>query len=207
MTGQIVGYARTSTADQLAGFEAQLRDLTTAGASKIFKEQVSSVAQRAQLEALLDYIREGDVVVVTKLDRLARSMADLIDISKRIELKKAGLRILSMQLDTATANGRLMMNVLGSVAQFERELMLERQREGIAKAKAEGKYRGRAPTVQKQSAEIEELLAQGLGPTDVAEKLGVARSSVYRVAEGVIRERRDNRRRLVAGMQVEGASE
>lgn len=207
MTGQIVGYARTSTADQLAGFEAQLRDLTTAGASKIFKEQVSSVAERAQLEALLDYIREGDVVVVTKLDRLARSMADLLDISKRIELKKAGLRILSMQLDTATANGRLMMNVLGSVAQFERELMLERQREGIAKAKAEGKYRGRAPTVQKQSAEIEELLAQGLGPTDVAEKLGVARSSVYRVAEGVIRERRDNRRRLVAGEQVEGASE
>lgn len=207
MAGQIVGYARTSTADQLAGFEAQLRDLTTAGASKIFKEQVSSVAERAQLEALLDYIREGDVVVVTKLDRLARSMADLIDISKRIELKKAGLRILSMQLDTATANGRLMMNVLGSVAQFERELMLERQREGIAKAKAEGKYRGRAPTVQKQSAEIEELLAQGLGPTDVAEKLGVARSSVYRVAERVIRERRDNRRRLVAGDQVEGASE
>lgn len=202
--GQVVGYARTSTADQLAGFEAQLRDLAAAGATKIYKEQVSSVAERAQLEAMLDYIREGDVVVVTKLDRLARSMADLIDISKRIEKKKAGLRILSMQLDTATANGRLMMNVLGSVAQFERELMLERQREGIAKAKADGKYRGRAPTVQKQSTEIEALLAAGLGPTDIAEKLGVARSSVYRVAEKALKAKRDSRHRLITGKAVEG---
>lgn len=202
--GQVVGYARTSTADQLAGFEAQLRDLAAAGATKIYKEQVSSVAERAQLEAMLDYIREGDVVVVTKLDRLARSMADLIDISKRIEKKKAGLRILSMQLDTATANGRLMMNVLGSVAQFERELMLERQREGIAKAKADGKYRGRAPTVQKQSTEIEALLAAGLGPTDIAEKLGVARSSVYRVAEKALKAKRDSRHRLITGEAVEG---
>jgi DNA invertase Pin-like site-specific DNA recombinase len=197
-TGQIVGYARTSTADQLAGFEAQIRDLTAAGAAKIFKEQVSSVAERAQLENLIDYIREDDVVVVTKLDRLARSMADLIDISKRIEKKKAGLRILSMQLDTATANGRLMMNVLSSVAQFERELMLERQREGIAKAKADGKYKGRVPTVRRRASEIEALLAAGLRPVDVVEKLGVSRSSVYRVAEKTIRARREDRQRLVA---------
>jgi DNA invertase Pin-like site-specific DNA recombinase len=156
----------------------------------------------AHAKALLDYIREADVVVVTKLDRLARSMADLIDISKRIETKKAGLRILSMQLDTATANGRLMMNVLGSAAQFERELMLERQREGIAKAKADGKYRGRAPTVQKQSAEIEALLAKGLGPTDIAEKLGVARSSVYRVAKDALQAKRDRRQRILASADL-----
>lgn len=207
MTGQIVGYARTSTLDQVAGFQAQIGELKSAGATKIFKEQVSSVAERAQLEAMIDYIREGDVVVVTKLDRLARSMRDLLAIVDRINAKGAALRILSMNLDTATATGKLMLNVLGSVAEFERTMMLERQRVGIAKAKADGKFKGRAPTVQKQSTEIESLLAQGLGPTDVAEKLGVARSSVYRVADKLIRERRDNRKRLVAGTQAEGVSE
>lgn len=207
MTGQIVGYARTSTLDQVAGFQAQIGELKAAGATKIFKEQVSSVAERAQLEAMIDYIREGDVVVVAKLDRLARSMRDLLSIVDRINAKSAALRILSMNLDTATATGKLMLNVLGSVAEFERTMMLERQRVGIAKAKADGKFKGRAPTVRKQSTEIESLLAQGLGPTDVAEKLGVARSSVYRVADKLIRERRDNRKRLVAGEQVEGASE
>ena len=126
-------------------------------------------------------------------------MANLIEISQRIEGKKASLRVLTMNLDTNTANGRLMMNVLGSVAQFERELMLERQREGIAKAKSEGKYRGRAPTVRKKSTEIEELLAAGLGPTDVAEKLGVARSSVYRVAKNALQERREAKNRIMAG--------
>lgn len=126
-------------------------------------------------------------------------MANLIEISQRIEGKKASLRVLTMNLDTNAANGRLMMNVLGSVAQFERELMLERQREGIAKAKSEGKYRGRAPTVRKKSIEIEELLAAGLGPTDVAEKLGVARSSVYRVAKNALQERREAKNRIMAG--------
>jgi DNA invertase Pin-like site-specific DNA recombinase len=198
MTGQIVGYARTSTADQLAGFEAQIRELEAAGATEIFKEQVSSVAERAELEALLKYIRKGDVVVVTKLDRLARSMTDLIDISKRIEEKAASLRILAMNLDSKTATGKLMLNVLGSVAEFERSMMLERQAIGIAKAKAEGKYRGRAPTVERRASEIEALLSAGLGPTDIAEKLGVARSSVYRVAADALKAKRDNRARLIA---------
>jgi DNA invertase Pin-like site-specific DNA recombinase len=205
MTGQIVAYARTSTLDQVAGFEAQIAELKAAGATKIFKEQVSSVAERAQLESLLDWIRDGDVVVVTKLDRLARSMRDLLAIVDRINAKGAALRILSMNLDTATATGKLMLNVLGSVAEFERSMMLERQRVGIAKARADGKFKGRAPTVQKQSAEIETLLAQGLGPTDVAEKLGVARSSVYRVAKVALKAKRDNRQRLIAGdAQTEG---
>ncbi len=132
-------------------------------------------------------VRKGDVVVATKLDRLARSMRDLLDIVARIEAKGASLRILAINLDTTTATGKLMLNVLGSVAEFERSMMLERQRVGIAKAKREGKFKGRAPTVQKQSVEIETLLAQGLGPTDVAEKLGVARSSVYRVADKALR--------------------
>lgn len=125
-------------------------------------------------------------------------MRDLLDIVARIEAKGASLRILAINLDTTTATGKLMLNVLGSVAEFERSMMLERQRVGIAKAKREGKFKGRAPTVQKQSVEIETLLAQGLGPTDVAEKRGVARSSVYRVADKALRARRENRTRLLA---------
>lgn len=178
-----IGYARTSTTEQEAGLEAQRRDLETAGCEKLFVEQVSSVAKRDQLEAAIDYLREGDVLTVTKLDRLARSMRDLLDIVARIEAKGAGLRILSMNLDTKTATGKLMLNVLGSVAEFERSMMLERQREGIAKAKAEGKYKGRAPTARAKSDEIEGLLAKGVSPTDVARRLGIGRSSVYRVMD------------------------
>lgn len=175
-----IGYARTSTLEQVAGFEAQKRDLEAAGCKKVFAEQVSSVAQREQLEAAIDYLRDGDSLVVTKLDRLARSMRDLLDIVARIEAKGAGLRILAMNLDTTTATGKLMLNVLGSVAEFERSMMLERQREGIAKAKAEGKFKGRAPTARAKAGEVEAMLAAGESPTVVAKKLGIGRSSVYR---------------------------
>lgn len=175
-----IGYARTSTLEQIAGLEAQQRDLEAAGCNKTFAEQVSSVTQRDQLEAAIDYLREGDSLVVTKLDRLARSMRDLVGIVDRVQAKGAGLRILSMNLDTTTATGKLMLNVLGSVAEFEREMMLERQREGIQKAKAEGKYRGRAPTARAKAGEVEAMLAAGESPTAVAKKLGIGRSSVYR---------------------------
>lgn len=175
-----IGYARTSTLEQVAGFDAQKRDLEAAGCKKVFAEQVSSVAQREQLEAAIDYLRDGDSLVVTKLDRLARSMRDLLDIVARIEAKGAGLRILAMNLDTTTATGKLMLNVLGSVAEFERSIMLERQREGIAKAKAEGRFKGRKPTARAKAGEVEAMLAAGESPTVVAKKLGIGRSSVYR---------------------------
>mgnify|MGYP002620815497 CR=1 FL=1 len=175
-----IGYARTSTLEQVAGFEAQKRDLEAAGCEKVFAEQVSSVAQRDQLEAAIDYLRDGDKLVVTKLDRLARSMRDLLNIVARVEKRGAGLRVLNMNLDTGTATGKLMLNVLGSVAEFERSMMLERQREGIAKAKAEGKFKGRAPTARAKAGEIEAMLAAGESPTEVAKTLGIGRSSVYR---------------------------
>jgi DNA invertase Pin-like site-specific DNA recombinase len=177
----IVGYARTSTVEQTAGFEAQERDLKAAGVVKVFAEQVSSVAERGQLEAALDYAREGDVLVVTKLDRLARSIRDLCGIVDRLTAKGVSLRILGMGLDTATANGRLMLNVLGSVAQFEREVMLERQRDGIAKAKGEGKYKGRAPTARAKTADIRRLAVAGATRESIAAQLGVSVRSVYRV--------------------------
>src|SRR5215510_10268652 len=107
----LVGYARTSTFDQIAGFEAQRRDLETAGCTKVFSEQVSSLAEREQLKAAIDYLREDDVLVATKLDRLARSMRHLLDIVGQVKQKKASLRVLGMNLDTETATGRMMLQV------------------------------------------------------------------------------------------------
>lgn len=178
-----VGYARTSTVDQKAGLEAQERELAQAGCERVFVEQVSSVdvAQRHRLEEALGFIREGDVLVVTKLDRLARSVAHLHDLLRRIKAKGATLTILSMGLDTGTASGKLMLNLLGSVAEFEREIMLERQREGIAKAKAEGKYKGRKPTARAKTAEVRSLQAQGVGAMEISKRLGIGRASVYRI--------------------------
>ena len=181
----LIGYGRTSGVDQIAGFEAQERDLRAAGCEKLFVEQVSSVGKRQQLEAALDYVREGDTLVVTKLDRLARSVGDLLTIVGRLEAKKVALRVLSMSggqtLDTSTAIGKLMLAVIGAVGQFEREMMLERQRDGIAKAKAEHRYKGRAPTARRQAAEIIRLKEAGVKPAEIAVRLGIGRASVYRV--------------------------
>ena len=177
----LVGYARTSTVEQAAGFEAQLAELAQAGCDKVFREQVSSVAPRAQLEAALEFVREGDMLVVSKLDRLARSTQHLLDIADRVKGKGAHLRVLNLGMDTGTATGKLLLTVIGAIGQFEREIMLERQREGIAKAKDEGKYKGRAPTARAKAAEARTLKAAGLGATEIANRLGIGRASVYRV--------------------------
>ncbi len=176
-----IGYARTSTDEQKAGLEAQVRELQDYGVQEVYQEQVSSVAERMQLTAALRSLRQGDKLIVTKLDRLARSVKHLGEILEEIEAKKAGLVILSMSLDTSTATGKLMLNVMSSVAQFEREMMLERQREGIAKAKAEGKYKGRAPTARNKADAVKALLAQGMDKTDIAKHLDISRASLYRI--------------------------
>lgn len=183
----IVGYARTSTVEQEAGLEAQERDLYAAGCEKVFAERVSSVSKRAKLAAAMEFVREGDTLAVTKLDRLARSVTDLLALVAQLEKRGVSLRVLSMggsELDTRTPTGRLMLTMLGAVAEFERGLMLERQREGIAKAKAEGKYQGRVPTAQRQADEVRRLKAEGIRPTDIAKKLGIGRASVYRILGG-----------------------
>ena len=177
-----IGYARTSTIEQQAGFEVQLRDLSSVGCEKVFSEQVSSVnARRPELERAIEFVREGDVLIVTRLDRLARSVADLCQVVARLEAKKVGLKILNMNVDTTTPTGRLMLNMLGSIAQFERELMLERQREGIAKAKAENKFKGRQPTARRKASSVVSMHSAGKKPTDIAKELGIGRSSVYRI--------------------------
>jgi DNA invertase Pin-like site-specific DNA recombinase len=179
-----LGYARTSTTEQHAGLDAQERDLIAAGVKKLWKEQVSSVAQREELKACLDYAREGDTLFVCKPDRLARSTAELLAIEADLTRRGVGLVILSMggeRLDTRNPTSKLMLTILAGVATWEREIMLERQREGIAKAKAEGKYRGRAPTVAKQAEQIRAMISAGEKPTHIARKLKIARSSVYRI--------------------------
>lgn len=176
----IVGYARTSTLEQVAGFEAQLRELKATGCTKLFQEQVSSVAKRQQLEACLDYLREGDTLVVTKLDRLARNVPHLGQLVTLLKGKGVSLRVLDLALDTGTPTGELLLNMMGAVAQFERQMMLERQREGIAKAKTEGRYKGRAPTAMRQALRARELAADGVQRAEIARRLNVSERSVYR---------------------------
>lgn len=177
----LIGYARTSTADQVAGLEAQVAALKAAGCDKVYHERVSSVAERAQLDAALEYVRDGDTLVVTKLDRLARSVADFLHIERLATAKGATVRIMDLNLDTGSATARLTLNLFASVAQFEREIMLERQREGIAKAKVEGKYKGRAPTARAKADEVVALHKAGKRPSHIARETGIGRASVYRV--------------------------
>jgi len=180
----IIGYARTSTADQTAGLGAQERDLKAAGAEKLFAEQTSSVAQRTVLRTCLDFVREGDVLMVTKPDRLARSTQELLTIEADLAKRGVGLIVLSMggeKLDTRNPTSKLMLTILAGVATWEREIMLERQREGIAKAKSEGRYKGRPSSID--ATEVKRMKDAGIGPAAIARQLGVARSSVYRLLD------------------------
>ena len=181
----IVGYARTSTSEQRAGLDAQIRDLKAAGCEKIFSEQISSaVAQRPRLAECLHFLRETDTLMVTRPDRLARSTHELLRISEELAQTGVGLVIQSMGLDTRNGSNptaKLMLSVLAAIAQFERDLMLERQREGIARARAEGKYKGRPLSLDR--AAVQRMRADGIGPAAIAAKLGIARSSVYRLLE------------------------
>jgi DNA invertase Pin-like site-specific DNA recombinase len=141
-----IGYARSSTIDQEAGFQAQIKSLKAAGCEKVFAEQVSSTAQREQLEAALEYAREGDTLVITRLDRLARSVSHLVAIGERLETKGVALKVLDQAIDTSTCTGRLMFNMLGAIAQFERELMLS----GNAKASPRLRPKGSTADAHRQ---------------------------------------------------------
>jgi len=181
----LIGYARTSTTDQEAGLDAQMRALGEAGCEKVFSERVSSIAvQRPQLAAALEFAREGDTLVVAKPDRLARSVADLLTIVARLEGRGVALLVLSMggqPVDTRTPTGKLMLTMLGAVAEFERGLMLERQREGIAKAKAEGRYKGRKPTARAKASEVLAMHALGVPVVEIARRLAIGPASAFRI--------------------------
>jgi DNA invertase Pin-like site-specific DNA recombinase len=189
-TKMLIGYARTSTTDQQAGFDAQLVELETYGCEHIFKEQVSAVASRGELDKAIDMLRDGDKLVVTKLDRLARNVMHMGELLQQIEAKGAGLVILSLgseTVDTTTATGKLILNMMVSVAQFEREMMKERQVEGIKRAKTEGKYKGRVPTAMRQADKVKALVESGVQRVQrvqVQEQLGISKASFYRCLSG-----------------------
>lgn len=175
----ILAYARTSTSDQTAGLDAQIRDLTMAGADRVVSEQVSSVVDRPGLTECLTSLTDGDVLMVTKPDRLARSTAHLLTILEDLNKRGVGLVFLSMggeRIDTRNPTSRLMLTMLAAFAEFERTLMLERQKEGIAKARESGKFRG-----GKRRIDHDEVrrVAGEVGPALAAERLGVSISSVY----------------------------
>jgi DNA invertase Pin-like site-specific DNA recombinase len=179
----ICAYARVSSSGQ--SLEVQLDQLRAAGAEEIFQEKRSgsSVEGREQLEAALRFIRKDDVFLVTRLDRLARSMIDLRKIVDTLTEKGVGFRVLQQgSIDTTRSDGRLLLNILASFAEFELDIKRERQRDGIAKAKAAGKYRGRKASIDPD--QIEALKKEGLGATAIAKRLGIGRASVYRVVSG-----------------------
>ena len=176
----IVGYARVSTTDQ--SLDIQIEQLKASGCEKIFSEKASgSKSDREQLNTLLEYVREGDTVICTKMDRIARSTKHLLDIVDRLKQQNIAFKVLNINLDTNAPTGKLMLTMLGAIGEFERELMLERQREGIEKAKSSGKYKGRKPTAREKSKEIFALLERGKRKTDIAEELGIGLSSIYRI--------------------------
>jgi DNA invertase Pin-like site-specific DNA recombinase len=179
-----IGYRRSSTTEQVAGYEAQEQQLLATGCTRIFGEMTSSVAQRDQLEAALQFVREGDALVVCKIDRLARSTTDLLGIVAKLEVKGVALRILDFggsEVDTKSPTGRMLLTMFAAVAEWELATMRSRQRIGIAKAKADGKYRGRAPTARRLALQVRELRSSGLGACMIASRLGMSRSSVYRI--------------------------
>jgi len=182
-----IGYARVSTVDQDAGLEAQERDLKAAGCEKVFVEKISGKdTKRPQLLEAMDYLRKGDTLVITKVDRMARSTADFLALVDQVQAKGASFIVLSLggqAFDISTPTGKLMLTTLAGVAEFERSMMLERQREGIAKARLEGKYKGRPRTVLSQADIIRQKRAEGMSAAAIAKELGIARSGVYRALE------------------------
>jgi DNA invertase Pin-like site-specific DNA recombinase len=177
----VIGYARVSTTDQ--DLTVQVDALKAAGCDVIRQEHASgtSTRGRTELQTILDFIRAGDMLAVTRIDRLARSIADLQTIVRTLKERGASLRATSQPIDTNTAAGKCFLDMLGVFAEFETNLRRERQLEGIAKAKAQGVYRGRKASID--PARVKQLKHDGLGPTEIARTLKIGRASVYRVLE------------------------
>ena len=177
----IVGYGRVSTVEQ--SLSIQLDALKKYGCDKIFSERVTGTTKdgRSELKNALDYMRDGDTFVVTRIDRLARSMRDLQNIAHDLKKQDISLVVIEQNVDTSTSAGRAFFNMLGVFAEFETDLRKERQAEGIAKAKLAGKYKGRKPTASNQSNDVLSLLGEGLGKAEVARRLNMSRQSVYRI--------------------------
>ena len=163
---------------------AQLELLHKAGCQEIFKEKLSgSDSGRPELRKMLDYIRKGDTVTVTKLDRLARSTKDLLGIAEEIKKKGADFEVLNINLDTKTPTGQLMLTMLAAIAEFEKGIMLERQREGISVAKDGGKYKGRKPIEETKLQQVQALVDGGTSVSKAVSEVGIGRRTYYKAIE------------------------
>ena len=175
----IYGYARVSTTDQ--DLTIQIEALKKNGCEIIRSEKVSATSRsgRDELNNLLEFLRAGDTLIVTRIDRLARSIRDLQNIVHTLREKKVALKATEQPIDTSTAAGKAFLDMLGVFAEFETNLRRERQMEGIAKAKSKGVYKGRKPSINIE--QVKAMKASGLGATAIASELGIGRASVYRV--------------------------
>lgn len=176
----VIGYARVSTTDQ--DLTIQQRALKAAGCSVIRSEKKSATTTegRNELRTILDFLQKGDTLIVTRIDRLARSVADLSNIVKAILEKGASLKATEQPIDTGTASGKAFLGMLSVFAEFETNIRKERQMEGIAKAKLAGVYKGRPASIDADA--VRKLKSQGMGASAIAKQLGCGRSSVYRVS-------------------------
>lgn len=177
----LVGYARVSSTDQ--NLTIQLDALKKAGCKKIFSEKKSGTSKkdRNAFDECMEYIREGDTLVVTRIDRLTRSILDLQTLLHDLKDKDINLKALDQPVDTSSASGKFFLDMLGVFAEFETNLRRERQLEGIERAKKEGVYKGRKPTARAKSNEVIDLINQGFTRTAIAKKLNLGIASVYRI--------------------------
>jgi len=177
-----IGYARVSTHGQ--NLQIQEDALYESKCEQIYAEHESGKnTKRQMLNEMISFIRDGDTVVVTKLDRLARSTKDLLQIAETINSKGASLEVLNIQLDTSSPTGKLMLTMLGAIAEFEREIMLERQREGIAIAKENGAYTGRKPVAKEKLQQVQDFIESGCSVSQAALDAGISRRTYYKAKE------------------------
>lgn len=179
----MIGYARVSSRNQ--NLDVQLEKLEEQGCNRIYQEKESgTTTHRSQLTACLDYVREGDTLIVTKLDRLARSTLDLCSIAKRLEDKGVVLKVIDQNIDTSGSTGRLLFNMLGAIAQFETEIRLERQMDGIRKAKEQGVAFGRVKTLtDEQADDLKRKRQEGTLIKDLMRDYKLSKRSVYNYLE------------------------
>ncbi len=179
---EIIGYARVSSTGQ--SYEVQKEKLEASGCTKVFREKRSGTqaATRQELQRALEYVREGDTFVATRLDRVARSLSDLLNIANRLKGKGVALRVLDQNIDTSNSEGRLQFHLLGAFAEFENEIRRERQADGIAKAQSKGVRFGRkAALSEEQRATIRRLREEeGFTVPQLMERFSVGRTTIYR---------------------------
>lgn len=181
----LVGYGRVSTKDQHP--EAQQDALTAAGCERVFIDKASGkLARRPQLDRCLEYLRPGDVLVITKLDRLGRSLRNLLELSATLGERGIGLRVLDQGIDTTMPGGRLCFHIIGAIAEFERELISERTHDGLAAARARGRKGGRRPVLTPDKLATARQLYEGRQHTmqQIADIVGVSRATLYRALSG-----------------------